>query len=54
MGEENFQIIGADGTALFFCFRPPSLVLPPSSEGAKGLGYLLQDRLLRGSQGAGV
>mgnify|MGYP004668728075 CR=1 FL=1 len=30
MGEENFQIIGADGTALFFCFRPPSLVLPPS------------------------
>ena len=33
MGEENFQIIGADGTVLFFCFRPPSLVLPPSDEG---------------------
>ena len=26
MGEENFQIIGADGTRL----RPPSLALPPS------------------------
>ena len=29
MGEENFQIIGADGTRL----RPPSLALPPSDEG---------------------
>ena len=33
MGEENFQIVGAAGTALFFCFRPLSLVLPPSDEG---------------------
>ena len=33
MWEENFQIVGADGTVLFFCFRPPSLVLPPSDEG---------------------
>ena len=29
MGEENFQIVGADGTRL----RPPSLALPPSDEG---------------------